>query len=127
MDDLLARTWDHLVGRTVGPLRFRVIIQPIVAATLGVLAGVRDAARNRPPFLWSAYVDPAERAALRRDAWKDVRRLCVLALLLDATYQVLVFGTVYPVQALVVVGLLAVVPYVAIRGPVNRLLRWVRR
>jgi hypothetical protein len=121
MDDLLARTWDHLVGRTVGPLRFRLIVQPIVAATLAVRAGRRDAAQNRPPFLSSTSLDRSRRAALLRDAWKEVQRLCVFAFAWDAAYQLLVFQWIYPIQALVVVGLLAIVPYAALRGPVNRL------
>jgi hypothetical protein len=127
MDDLLVQTWDHLVGRTVGPLRFRLVLQPIVAASLAIHAGIRDAAQNRPPFLWNTCVDLAQRASLLRDAWKDVRRLCVFAFVWDAAYQLLLFRWIYPVQALVVVGLAAIVPYVALRGPVNRLARAVKR
>jgi len=126
MEDLLARTWDLLVGRAVGPLRFRLIVQPIVAASLAVRAGLRDALQNRPPFLSNTCVDPIKRAALLRAAWKEVRRLCVFAFVWDAAYQLLVFRWVYPVQALVVVGLLAIIPYVALRGPVNRLARRVK-
>jgi hypothetical protein len=127
MDDLLARVWDHLVGRTAGPLRFRLVLQPIVAVSLAIGAGLRDAALNRPPFLWITCVDAAQRAAMLRDAWKDVRRLFILACIADAVYQVLVFRWVYPVQALVVAGLVAVVPYIALRGPINRLVRVVKR
>jgi len=126
MDDLLVRMWDHLVGRSVGPLRFRLIVQPIVAASLAVRAGLRDAVEKWPPFLSNTCRDPVQRAALLRDAWKDVRRLCVVALVCDAAYQVLIFRWVYPIQALVVVGLLAVVPYVTLRGVVNRLVRGVK-
>jgi hypothetical protein len=126
MDDLLARTCDHLVGRTVGPLRFRLIVQPLVAASMAAGSGLRDAVQNRPPFLSNLCGDPKQRTILLRAAWKEIRRLCVVAFVGDAVYQVLVFRWVYPAQALVVVALLAIVPYVALRGLVTRLARGVK-
>jgi hypothetical protein len=45
----------------------------------------------------------------------------VLALVLDVVYQVLVLHWVYPGELLVVATLLALVPYLIVRGPANRI------
>ena len=58
-----------------------------------------------------------------RDGWKSVGKVFVLALVLDAVYQVMVLRFVYPGEALVVALLLAIVPYLVLRGLVTRLAR----
>ena len=123
MDDLIARVWDQLVARTLNPMRLRFIFQPIVAATLAVRAARRDVSQDRPPFLWTVLVDPAHRRALILSGWKDLGTLCVVACTLDVIYQLLFLHAFHPLQAVVVVCVLAVVPYLAIRGPLNRLIR----
>jgi hypothetical protein len=56
MDDLLGRAWADL-GRISGPMWVRLLIQPTVAAILGVRAGLRDARQGRPPYLWAVVRD----------------------------------------------------------------------
>jgi len=51
---------------------------------------------------------------------KDVGKLFVMAVVLDCVYQVIEIRWIYPLQALIVGFLLAIVPYILIRGPVNR-------
>ena len=55
--------------------------------------------------------------------WKSAGKVFVIALLLDAAYQVKAFRWFYPVQALMVAMFLAIVPYSLLRGPVNWLTR----
>jgi hypothetical protein len=50
-------------------------------------------------------------------------RIILLGLTMDLIYQLLEFKTFYPNQAVVVALLLAVVPYLLIRGPVTRIIR----
>jgi hypothetical protein len=38
MDEILARIWGHLAGRVNGPMSFRLVLQPAVAAFLTVRA-----------------------------------------------------------------------------------------
>jgi hypothetical protein len=45
----------------------------------------------------------------------------------DRGYQLIVFCWVYPVELIVIVLLLAFVPHLLIRGPVNRLARTARK
>jgi hypothetical protein len=107
MEDWLAHVWDQLVTRTLGPLRLRFILQPAMAAILAVRAGWRE----------------TECRSLVRSARQDVGTLAVVALVLDSIYQVLILHAFHPLQALAVAMLLAVVPYVVIRGLIGRLAR----
>jgi len=104
-------------------MRIRLIVQPTVAAYLGVRAGLKDAGQHRPAYLWAVLRNATERRALLRGGWKDIGRLWVLAFTLDAVYQIAVLHWFYTIQALMVAALLGVVPYVAIRGPVARVAR----
>ncbi len=120
-EELLARVWEHLSGRVDGPLGFRFLLQPAAAAILAVRAGLRDAASDRPAFLWAALAGPVRRADLARDAVKDIGAVWMFACVLDTIYQVVEFGRIYPGETLLVASLLAVLPYAVIRGPVKRL------
>jgi len=42
---------------------------------------------------------------------------------MDAVYQFMVYRAFYPVEALVTVFVLAVLPYLLIRGPIDRIAR----
>ena len=65
---------------------------------------------------------------LAREGLKRVSRVIVFALVMDAIYQYLVLRWFYPVEALVTAFVLAVLPYIVIRGPAARLARrWHRR
>jgi hypothetical protein len=45
---------------------------------------------------------------------------------MDLIYQVIVFKTIHPLQLVVIVLGLAFVPYVILRGPINRIARrWI--
>jgi len=50
----------------------------------------------------------------------------VLAIVMDVIYQLIVLRWVYPFELILVAILLAVVPYLLIRGPVNRVVRRLR-
>ena len=119
--EVLTRVWEQLAGRIEGPLAFRFVCQPLVAAILAIRAGVADAQDHRAPYLWSVLSNPQERRQLIHEGFKDVTRVFVFAIGLDVIYQLIVFRWVYPLQSLVVAMLLAIVPYVLIRGPVTRL------
>jgi hypothetical protein len=46
--EFLRRVWEMHVGRAYGPLSFRFIIQPTVAAVIAIRAGLEDARAGRP-------------------------------------------------------------------------------
>lgn len=128
MEEVFVRVWEDLVGRVGGPLTFRLVLQPIMAGALGLMAGVRDARSGRPPYLWTILTDKARRGALLREGWRSTARVFVVAAIVDGIYQWLVLRWIYPLEILIVAVFLAVVPCLLIRGPVNRLVRrWRRR
>src|ERR1041384_7643794 len=93
--DFADRTLTQLTGRVGGPFTFRFALQPITATVLGVRAGLRHASSSdRREGYW-------------RNVWMDVGRLCVLALAIDAVYQLLMFRWFYPGQALLIGVVLA--------------------
>jgi len=119
--EFLARAWEQLAGRIEGPFAFRFVFQPLFAAILAIRAGVADAQDDRTPYFWSILAKPLERPQLLREGLQDLTRVLVFAIVLDVIYQVVVFRWVYPLQSVLVAIVLAIVPYVLIRGPVTRL------
>lgn len=124
----LAHVWEMIEGRKTGPLNLRLILQPTMAIILAIRAGLRDAREDRPPYLWSLFSDPGHRRDLLRRGWKDVGKVFLIAVTLDVVYEVIVYHHVYPVQALLVGFVLAILPYLIVRGPASRIARrFVRR
>ena len=108
-------------------MTFRIILQPLMATLLAVRAGIKDAREGRPAYFWTILTDPSQRADLLRQGWKAIGRVFILAVIMDVIYQLLVLRWLYLGELLLVTILLAVVPYLLIRGPVNRLVRRFRR
>src|SRR5580704_2676863 len=121
IQEFFARVWEMLIGRADGPLSLRLFFQPTVAAILAIRAGLKDAHEGRTPYLWSAFTDPANRRDVLRDGWKDIGKVFVIAVVLDVVYALIVHRLIFPGQALLVGTVLAIVPYVLIRGPVTRI------
>jgi hypothetical protein len=84
---------------------------------------VKDARTGRPPFLRTILSDPSQRGAYLREGLKRVSRVIIFAFVMDAIYQVMVLRRFYLGEALVTVFVLAVLPYLLIRGPVDRIAR----
>lgn len=82
-------------------LHFRFILQPLVAVTIGVRAGMKDARTHSSPYLWG-LASGTERRLLICSALKDVGKLFILAVVLDCGYQVMEVRRIYPIQALIV-------------------------
>lgn len=123
MEDIFVRIWENLIGRLSGPMKFRLVLQPIMATVFAILAGLKDAREGRPPYLWVIFSDPVHRRELLKEGWKAVAKVFVIALIMDLIYQIIVFRWFYPGEALVVAAVLAFLPYILIRGPVNRIMR----
>lgn len=127
MEELFRGVWEDLVGRVGGPLKFRLILQPSMAAIFAILAGLRDAREGRSAYFWTILVSSTNRRLLLREGWQAVAKIFILAAVLDGVYQLIALRWVYPGEALIVAFLLAFVPYLLIRGPVNRISRrWLR-
>jgi hypothetical protein len=123
MDDYWMRAVENLTARVTGPLNLRLYLQPVMASILAVIAGLKDAKLGKPPFFWSLLTSPERRAEMVKDGWKSVGKVFVLAMILDIAFQLKTLGTVYPDGVLFVAFVLAIVPYLILRGLVTRLAR----
>lgn len=104
-------------------MKFRLFLQPTMAAIFAVRAGLADARLGKPPYLWSLFSGRAHLVQRLADGWKDVGKVFVLALVLDAVYQGVTTGFRFPGEALIVAVALALVPYLVLRGAVTRVVR----
>ncbi len=123
MDDFLMRIFEDLADRVSGPMKFRMILQPVMAAIFAIRDGRKDARERKAPYGWAVFTDSEHRRELLQAGWKAVGKIFVLAILIDAVYQFIVLRSFYLGEALIVAAILAFIPYLLIRGPVNRLSR----
>jgi len=123
IDDIWTRFLENMVARVSGPMKFRLLLQPTMAVIFAIRSGLKDAREGRPPFLWTLLTDSASREYLVKDGWKSVGKVFVLAMTLDVVYQIVVSRFVYPLEVIVTAALLAIVPYLAVRGLVTRIAR----
>jgi hypothetical protein len=127
VEDLFARIWNNLLERTEGPMHFRFLIQPTMSLLFAIKAAIKDAKSGTVPYLWRLVYSEGKRKAVAKEAWKDVGKVFIIGTILDIIYQLIViYGTkteerFYPLESVIVAFLLAIVPYIIFRGPVNRI------
>jgi hypothetical protein len=123
MSDVFSRIFENLIARTEGPLHFRVILQPVMAMVFAFIDGRKDARTGKPPYFWSLLAAPEHRREMIKDGWKSIGKVFILAVVLDAVYQLIVQHFIYPGEVIIVAFLLAILPYLILRGLVTRLMR----
>jgi hypothetical protein len=112
---------SDLAARLHGPGALRFYLQPAVAATLGIVAGVKDARAGRPAFLWDSLRGGPGKVQRRRAGLKQVFTPFV-AVGMDVVLQWIILREVRLGAAFAVGVALIYVPYILTRGPINRLL-----
>ena len=113
---------EELVARLIsGPMQFRLILQPLTAIVLGVCDGLHDARMGTPPLLWSIVFRRGHRKLRLIMLLRRLIRPIVVAAIVDAMVQYLMFLHVRPLTALIVGTLLMGLPYLAARGLSNRI------
>ncbi len=124
--DVLLRGWRNILDRPGGPMTFRFILQPAMAAVAALHDGIKDARTGRSPYLWVILTNRTDRGGRLREGLISTARIILLGLAMDTIYQVIVFRTYYPGEAVIVAATLAFLPYLALRGPIARIARWRR-
>jgi hypothetical protein len=120
MDDIWRSIVATVSERIGGPMKFRLIWQPLMASIFAIRSGLEDAKAGKPPYLWSLFSDPSQRADLIRDGWKSVGIVFGLAIVLDVVHQFIVGRAVQAAEVIVVAFTLAILPYIVLRGLVTR-------
>jgi hypothetical protein len=121
------RVWQNLIDRPGGPMTFRFILQPIMAAIAATHDGIEDARSGRSAYFWTLLFNPAERFGRLHEGLISTARVILLGLVMDVIYQIMVLKTFYPGEAVIVALALAFLPYLLLRGPVARIARLARR
>jgi hypothetical protein len=67
---------------------------------------------------------PEKRSARLREGLAATGKIILIAIVLDGIYQYMEYKTFFPVEALIIAILLALIPYLLLRGPVARIARW---
>jgi hypothetical protein len=114
---------EEIPMRLSGPGRLRFILQPLIAAVLGIRSGLADARGGRPPYIWGVIFNRELRSELLRSGFVTIVNLVLMGILLDSIFQWLIFGTSYPGAAMVVGPVLIVTPYSLARALTNRCAR----
>jgi hypothetical protein len=112
---------DQLQDRVSGPMKFRIVLQPIMATYFAMRSGLRDAKSGKDPYFWSFLIGRGHRFDIVKQGWEDIGRVVLLAGGLDLVYQFFVQSSIHLRAAVIVAFVLAVVPYVIVRGIVTRI------
>ena len=118
------RIWHQLIDRADAPMRFRFVLQPLMAAFVAIRHGLNDARTGRSPYFWTIIGNPRERAQRLNEGLNATARIIFLGLVMDAIYQIIVLKRLYPAEAVIVALLFCFIPYVIMRGPATRIARW---
>jgi hypothetical protein len=118
------RFWEDIFARTQGPMTFRFYLQPMMAAIAALLDGIKDTRFGHKSFFWTAAGDPTTQHGRLRGGVESTARIVLLGLSMDVIYQHKVLHTFYPVEAVLMAILLAVVPYFIFRWIVEGASRW---
>ena len=124
--DVRQRVWQNLLDRPGGPMTFRFFLQPIMATIAALYDGVTYARTGRSPYLWTIFFNPEERGGRLREGLISTARVILLGLCMDLIYQFIEFKTFHPAEAVIIALLLAFAPYLLLRGPCARIVRWWR-
>ncbi|HXW08557.1 MAG TPA: hypothetical protein VD833_25225 [Vicinamibacterales bacterium] len=109
--------------RLTGPGRFRFVLQPLMAITLGIRSGLADARAGRGPYIYELLFHRGARASLLKSGFEAIANVVLFSILLDAIAQWLILGVSYPGAAIVVGPVLISVPYALARALSNRVAR----
>lgn len=121
--DVYKRIWQHIAERPGGPMSFRFILQPTTAFLAALHDGIKDARTGREPYLHKLLTRPHHLGQNLSEALQATARIVLLALGMDTIYQAAVLKTFYPGEMVMVALLLALLPYVLLRGPISRVAR----
>lgn len=111
---------DTLGAMLGGPGRLRFLVQPLIAVALGIRDGRRDAAAGRPPYALGVLFAHAARREEVMSGLRTLAKPLVVAVLLDAILQYIMFQSVRLWHALLAGTILIALPYAAARGLTNR-------
>ena len=126
MADWLTDVWREIAARPEGPLALRFYLQPCMASFFAIRDGLKDARTGRDAYFWSLFRNSGHRKELLQEGWRSAGKIVIIAAVLDVIYQLIVLHGLRPIQTVFIATLLAIVPYIMFRGPINRIATMIR-
>ena len=118
------RFWSDVFGRLHGPMTIRFYLQPTLAFVAAVKDGIKDARYGHKSFFWTALRDPAQHRGRLREGLIATSQMALIGFTMDTIYQFREFERFYPAEAVMMVLLLAIIPYFLFRWLVEYAARW---
>ena len=118
------RFWTDVFGRLHGPMTLRFYLQPTLAFVAALKDGIKDVRLGHKAFFWTALWDPTQPSGRLREGLASTSQMALIGFAMDLIYQFKVFDRFYPVEAVMMVLLLAVIPYFVLRWIVEHVARW---
>lgn len=116
------------MSRLEGPYQFRMFVQPLVAIVFAIFDGLKDAKLGKPAYGWAVFSSAEHRKELLKDGWRHFGKIFILAIILDGLYQLKVYSAIHSWGGIILAALiLAVLPYMVLRGPANRIARMFKK
>jgi hypothetical protein len=122
--EIQERVWRDIADRPGGPMTFRFVLQPVMAALAAFHDGLKDARNGRSPYLWSLLTESGARTGRLGEGLVATARIILLGIGMDAIYQFTVLKTFYPGEMVIIAILLAFLPYLLLRGLFARIAVW---
>ena len=120
----LARLWRNIVARPGGPMTFRFVLQPMMAAIAAMRDGATDARRDRGSYLSMILLDGEARGARLWEGLISTGKILILGLVMDIAYQLFFLDSFHPAEAAATAILLVFLPYALLRGLAARAARF---
>jgi hypothetical protein len=126
--EVLDRYWRNILARPGGPMTFRFVLQPAMAAVAALRDGIEDARLGRSPYLSAIIRDVEGRGSRLWEGVVSTAKILILGVVMDIVYQLTFLGAFHPAESALIAILLAFVPYALLRGPIKRVARrWITR
>jgi hypothetical protein len=113
---------EGIMARVAGPMGLRFVFQPLVGLLLGIRDGMVDAKAGEPPFIFDLIANRENRTAKLASIFKSLSKTIIIALVLDAIVQYLIFDQVRVTSAIIIALIMLVIPYSLARAITNRIL-----
>jgi hypothetical protein len=121
--DELHRLWRNILARPGGPMTFRFVLQPTMAAIAAWRDGINDSRLDRTPYLSAIFLGSEKRAARVWEGIVSTGRILIIGIVMDVAYQLAFLDSFFPAESAIIAILLAFLPYALLRGPLARLAR----
>jgi hypothetical protein len=118
------RFWTDVFDRLHGPMTIRFYLQPTLGFVAALKDGIKDARFGHKAFFWTALWDKTAQRGRLREGLNATSQMALLGFAMDTIYQFRVLDRFYPVEAVMMVLLLAVIPYFLFRWLVEHVARW---